>query len=81
MGQRPSIRMLRSRLLGPAVVKGRNLPFERFLFKAGTAHPEAFDETVKAAYRAHHSDRRSRTPMLVFPREIPFRATIPSPSP
>jgi len=73
MGQRGSLRMLRSRLIGPLLVKGRNVPTEEFLFKAGTMHPEAFDETVKQAYRAPHPDRRSRTPMLVFPREIPFK--------
>jgi pimeloyl-ACP methyl ester carboxylesterase len=77
MGERPSIRMLRSRLLGPALVKGRNVPTERFLFKAGTTHPEAFDETIKEAYRTPHSARRSRTPMLVFPREIPFSTDHP----
>jgi len=77
MGERTSIRLLRSRLLGPTLVKGRNAPTEQFLFKAGTAHPEALDETAKTAYRAPHPDRRSRTPMLVFPREIPFRADHP----
>ncbi len=77
MGQRSSLRLLRSRLLGQMLVKGRNLPTEQFLFKAGTAHPEAFDETVKQAYRAPHPDRRSRTPMLVFPREIPMTADHP----
>jgi len=77
MGQRGSLRMLRSRLLGQMLVKGRNLPTEEFLFKAGTAHPEAFDQTVKQAYRAPHPDRRSRTPMLIFLREIPMTADHP----
>lgn len=77
MGQRASLRLLRSRLLGPTLVKGRNVPTEEFLFKAGTAHPEAFDEMTKAAYRAPHPDRRSRTPMLVFPRQVPFRTDHP----
>lgn len=77
MGERASIRLLRSRLLGPTLVKGRNVPTEQFLFKAGTAHPEAFDEITKQAYRAPHPDRPSRTPMLVFPREIPFEADHP----
>ena len=72
MGERRSLRMLRSRLFGPLLVKRRNVPTEEFLFKAGTAHPGSFDETTKEAYRAPHPDGRSRTPMLVFPREVPF---------
>jgi len=77
MGEQAAIRMLRSRLFGPLLVKGRDVSTERFLFKAGTAHPESFEETTKRAYRAPHPDRRSRTPMLVFLREIPFTADHP----
>jgi len=72
VGQRRSLRILRSRLLGPILVKRRNVPTERFLFKAGTAHPDHWTETTKRACRAPHPDPRSRTPMLIFPREIPF---------
>lgn len=79
IGARASLRLLRSRLLGPLLVKGRNVPTERFLFNVGTARPEAFDDTSKAAYRAPHPDRRSRTPMLVFPRGSRSRPTTPSP--
>lgn len=77
MGERGSLRMLRSRLFGPMLVKGRNVPTEQFLFEAGTTRPASFDETIKEAYRAPHPDRQSRTPMLVFARGIPFRADHP----
>lgn len=50
---------------------------EQFLFKAGLANPGALDERDHAAYRAPHPDPSSRTAMLVFPREIPFRARGP----
>lgn len=77
IGSRASLRVLRSPLLGRWLVNGRNVPTEQFLFKAGTAREASFDETSKEAYRAPHPDRRSRTPMLVFPREIPFKTGHP----
>lgn len=77
MGQRGALRLLRSRLFGPMLVKRGNIPTEQFLFRAGTAHPERWTETTKGAYRAPHPDPRSRTPMLVFPQEIPFTEAHP----
>lgn len=77
IGQRASLRMLRSSLLGPWLVQKRDVPTEQFLFKSGTAKPDAFDETTKAAYRAPHPDPASRLPMLVFPREIPLSRSAP----
>lgn len=75
MGQRGSLRLLRSRLTGPMLVTRRNVPTEHFLFKAGTAHPERWTETTKRAYRAPHADPRSRTPMLVFARDPVHRGS------
>lgn len=77
MGRRGSLRMLRSRLFGAMLVKRRNVPTEQFLFKTGTAHPDHWTESTKRAYRAPHPDPRSRTPMLVLPREVPFTDAHP----
>ena len=77
IGSRGSLRALRGRVSGPFLVKRRNVPTEQFLFKAGTANPARWSEQVKAAYRAPHPTPQSRVPMLVFPREIPFREDHP----
>lgn len=77
IGERGSLRMLRSKLLGPWLVQKRDVPTEEFLFRSGTAKPDAFDETTKSAYRAPHPGPTTRLPMLVFPREIPLSESAP----
>ena len=77
MGERSSIRALRTPGLGSFLVRRRNVPIEQFLFSAGLAHPDQLDEQTKKAYRAPHPGPKSRTGMLVFPREIPFREGTP----
>lgn len=72
IGSRGSLRALRSRVVGPFLVQRRNVPVERFLFKAGRAKPDEWDDRAKAAYRAPHPTPESRLPMLIFPRQIPF---------
>jgi haloalkane dehalogenase len=53
------------------MVKGLDMFKRVFLFKAGVTHPERLTDQVKEAYLAPHPGWRSRTPILVFPREIP----------
>lgn len=42
-----------------------------FLFKVGVVHPERLTSDVRAAYLKPHPSWKSRTGILVFPREIP----------
>jgi hypothetical protein len=42
-----------------------------FLFRAGVVQRHRLTDAVKRAYRAPHASWSSRTPILVFPREIP----------
>ena len=77
MGGRSATRAVRAPGLGSLLARRRDVLTEQFLFKAGLANPGALDERDHAAYRAPHPDPSSRTAMLVFPREIPFRARGP----
>lgn len=65
------IRLMRMPLLGELMVKGLGAFHRGFLFRAGVTHPEHFTKAIKAAYLAPHPTWSSRTPVLVFPREIP----------
>lgn len=65
------LRLFRMRGPGELMVKGLHAFVRVFLFKAGLARPERLDRQDKAAYLVPHPDWRSRTPVLVFPREIP----------
>jgi pimeloyl-ACP methyl ester carboxylesterase len=48
-----------------------------FLFRVGVVHRERLTPEVKRAYLAPHPNWSSRTPILVFPREIPSGPTGP----
>jgi cis-3-alkyl-4-acyloxetan-2-one decarboxylase len=65
------IRLFRTPGLGEVLVKGLDLFKRVFLFRAGVVHRERLTRQVKEAYRAPHPTWSSRTPILVFPREIP----------
>jgi haloalkane dehalogenase len=65
------IRLFRAPVVGEAMVKGLDLFKRVFLFRAGVVHRERLTEAVRRAYLAPHPSWSSRTPILVFPRQIP----------
>ena len=65
------LQMFRTRGVGEAMVKGLHLFVRGFLFRAGVVHRDRLTPEVKRAYLAPHPTYKSRTPILVFPREIP----------
>ena len=73
MGARFVTRAVRTPGLGSLLARRRDVLTEQFLFKAGLADPTVLDELDREAYRAPHPDPASRTALLAFPREIPFR--------
>jgi pimeloyl-ACP methyl ester carboxylesterase len=65
------LRLFRKPGIGELMVKRLDLFKRAFLFRAGVVHRDRLTATVKRAYRAPHPTAASRTPILVFPREIP----------
>ena len=65
------IRLFRTPGVGEVMVKGLDLFKRVFLFRAGVMHRERLTAEVKHAYRQPHPTWSSRTPILVFPRQIP----------
>lgn len=65
------IRVFQTRGVGEAMVKGLHLFVRVVLFRAGVVHRDRLTPEVKSAYLAPHPNYRSRTAVLVFPREIP----------
>lgn len=65
------LRLFRATGVGEVMVKGLHAFVRGFLFRAGLTHPERLSAEDKAAYLAPHPTWSSRTPVLVFPREIP----------
>ncbi|PZD75189.1 Haloalkane dehalogenase 2 [Acaryochloris thomasi RCC1774] len=65
------LRLFRTPVIGELMVKGLHAFVKIFLFKAGLVYPQRLSEQEKAAYLAPHPTWSSRTPILVFPREIP----------
>ena len=65
------LRLFRTPGVGEVMVKGLDLFKRVFLFRVGVVHRERLTAEVKRAYRAPHPSWSSRTPILVFPREIP----------
>jgi pimeloyl-ACP methyl ester carboxylesterase len=63
--------LFRTPVVGEVMVKGLDLFKRVFLFRAGVVHRERITADVKRAYRAPHPSWSSRTPILVFPRQIP----------
>ncbi len=69
------LQMFRKGGIGEFMVKGLHAFVRVFLFKAGLAQPKRLSAQDKAAYLAPHPTWASRTPILVFPREIPAGPT------
>jgi pimeloyl-ACP methyl ester carboxylesterase len=67
-------KLLRSRLGGPAIVKGANV-YVRFLLRDGERE---LDEQARAAYLAPHPSRASRAGMLAYARMIPWNGGNPA---
>src|SRR5918998_234933 len=65
------LRVFRTPGAGELAVKGLHMFVRGFLFRAGVVHRERLTPEVKRAYLAPHPNWKSRTPILVFPREIP----------
>jgi haloalkane dehalogenase len=65
------LRLFRTPGVGEVMVKGLDLFKRVFLFRAGVVHHERLTPDVRQAYLAPHPSWSSRTPILVFPREIP----------
>lgn len=66
-----ALKVFRAPGVGELLVKGLHAFVRVFLFRAGVQHPERLTRDARAAYLAPHSSWSSRTPILVFPREIP----------
>jgi pimeloyl-ACP methyl ester carboxylesterase len=66
-----ALRLFRTPVVGEVMVKGLDLFKRAWLFRAGVVNRDRFTPEVKRAYRAPHPNWSSRTPVLVFPREIP----------
>jgi len=66
-----ALKLFRAPGVGELLVKGLHAFVRGFLFRAGVQHPERLTRDAQAAYLAPHSSWSSRTPILVFPREIP----------
>jgi len=71
------LRLFRTPLVGEVLVKGLDAFKRGFLFGQGVVHRERLTPVVKRAYREVHQGWGDRTPILVFPREIPVDGTGP----
>jgi pimeloyl-ACP methyl ester carboxylesterase len=65
------LRLFRTPVIGEVLVKGLDAFKRGFLFGQGVQHRERLTPTVKRAYRDVHAGWSERTPILVFPRDIP----------
>ena len=65
------LHLFRTPGVGEVMVKGLDAFKRGLLFRAGVMHRERLTDDVKRAYRAPHPSWSSRTPILVFPRQIP----------
>ena len=71
------LRLFRTPVVGEVMVKGLDLFKKVILFRAGVVHHERMTDEVKRAYLAPHQSWSERTPILVFPREIPSGPDAP----
>src|SRR5262245_58991199 len=65
------MKIFRTPGVGEVMVKGLDMFKRGFLFGPGVVHKERLTPIVKRAYREVHQGWSERTPILVFPREIP----------
>ncbi len=71
------LHLFRTPGVGEVLVKGLDAFKRGFLFRVGVVHRDRLTPTVKRAYRAVHGGWAERTPILVFPREIPVTGEGP----
>ena len=71
------LRLFRTPLVGELLVKGLDAFKRGFLFGQGVVHRDRLTPTIKRAYRDVHAGWSERTPILVFPREIPVSGEGP----
>ena len=71
------LRLFRTPIVGEVLVKGLDAFKRGFLFGQGVVHKERLTPVVKRAYRDVHQGWADRTPILVFPREIPVTGEGP----
>lgn len=71
------LRLFRTPGLGEVLAKGLDAFKRGFLFRQGIVHHDRMTPTVKRAYREVHRGWAERTPILVFPREIPVDGSGP----
>ena len=71
------LRLFRTPVVGEVLVKGLDAFKRGFLFRQGVVHRERLTPTVKRAYREVHQGWSDRTPILVFPRDIPVTGEGP----
>ncbi len=65
------LKMFQTPGVGEAMVKGLHMFVRGMVFRAGIVHRDRMTPDVKRAYLAPHPNYKSRTAILVFPREIP----------
>lgn len=65
------IKLFQMPAMGEVLVKGLNVFLHGFVFRQGVNKRDRLTPEVKAAYLAPHPKWSTRTPILVFPREIP----------
>ena len=65
------LRLFRTPGVGEVMVKGLDAFKRGLLFRAGVVKRERITPEVRRAYLAPHPSWSSRTPILVFPRQIP----------
>lgn len=66
-----ALRLFRTKGVGEVLVKRLHFFVRGFLFNAGIKHKDRLTADVREAYLTPHPNWSSRTPILVFPREIP----------
>ncbi len=71
------IKLFRSRVTGPLLVKRLDLVRRFFLFEFGIARQERVTPEIRRAYLAPNPTAASRTGVLIFLREIPTRPNDP----
>jgi haloalkane dehalogenase len=65
------IKLFRTPGIGELMVKGAHVFVRGFMFRQGVKQRDRLTPEVKRAYLEPHGSWSSRTPILVFPREIP----------
>lgn len=66
-----ALRLFRTPGLGELLVKGMHVFVRGFMFTQGVVNRDRLTAEVKRAYLQPHPTWSTRTPILVFPREIP----------